>query len=528
MFPTFSAAREALREGRASAEELARAYLAALEGAAALNIFLDVAPEAVLARAREVDAQQAAGADLPLAGLMLAVKDVIAMKGRRLTCGSRMLEDFRSLYDAHVIERLHAAGATVIGRVNCDEFAMGSSNENSHFGPARNPHDPERVPGGSSGGSAAAVAAGLCNAALGSDTGGSIRQPAAFCGVVGLKPTYGRVSRYGLAAYASSFDSIGPLAPSVEDAARVLGVVAGLDPRDATSAPAPTPDYAAEVGAPVEGVRIGLPREYFAEGLDPAIRALLEQQADALAARGAHVQEVSLPYTEYGIAAYYILAAAEASSNLARYDGIRYGYRADLDALRRSLAEERRALEADMAAARAAGDTAAQAEALRRADAQESALRRLYVQSRTEGFGEEVKRRIMLGTYVLSSGYYSAYYDKAQRVRTLIRRDFEQAFGQVDVLLTPATPTVAFKIGSKTSDPLEMYLSDVYTVTANLAGAPGLVVPVGLHPREGLPVGMQLLGPPFSEGLLCRVGEAAMQAAAPPASANDKQPKGIV
>ncbi|HET6567930.1 MAG TPA: amidase family protein, partial [Rhodothermales bacterium] len=452
-----------------------------------------------------------------LTGMVMAVKDVICIQGQRVTCGSRILEDFRSLYSATAVERLHEAGAIFIGKTNCDEFAMGSSNENSHFGPVRNPRNPDYVPGGSSGGSAAAVAAGMCHTALGTDTGGSIRQPAAFCGVVGLKPTYGRVSRYGLVAYASSFDCMGPFARTIEDAAAVLGIIAGHDRWDSTSAQVPVPDYRAALQGSVAGLRIGLPRQYFAEGLDAGVRNMLEEQVAALKELGARVVEVSLPHTDYGIAAYYVLATAEASSNLARYDGIRYGYRADLKDVRRSLESERRALVDALADAEAIGDDTELAALRGRLDAQDSFLQRLYVQTRTEGFGEEVKRRIMLGTYVLSSGYYDAYYAKAQKVRTLIRRDFDAALEEVDVILTPATPSPAFRIGEKTDDPLEMYLSDVYTVTANLAGIPGLVVPIGDHP-DGLPVGLQLLGRPFDEASLFRTGHAVTQASSTPAT----------
>ncbi|QXD16791.1 aspartyl/glutamyl-tRNA amidotransferase subunit A [Rhodocaloribacter litoris] len=505
---TYGAAREALARGETSCEALVSSFLEKIEAENdRLNVFISVDAEGARAQARALDARRARGEDLPLAGMVVAVKDVICIRGQRVTCASRMLENFTSLYDATVIERLRAAGVLFIGKTNCDEFAMGSSNENSHFGPVRNPLDPDYVPGGSSGGSAAAVAAGMCHVALGSDTGGSIRQPAAFCGVMGLKPTYGRVSRYGLVAYASSFDCIGPFARDVDDLAAVLAVMAGQDPNDATSAPVPVPDYRAALDGGVAGLRIGLPKEYFGEGLDEGIRAAIEQQVARLETAGATVRDVSLPHTPYGIATYYILTTAEASSNLARYDGVRYGYRADEQAVRRAMKAEREALEAALRAAEEAGDDAAAAEARARLDAQESLLDRLYAQTRTEGFGSEVKRRIMLGTYVLSSGYYDAYYARAQRVRTLIRRDFERAFETVDVLLTPATPTPPFRLGEKLDDPLSMYLNDVYTVTANLAGIPGLVVPGGRHP-EGFPVGVQLLGPHFEEARLLRAGAA--------------------
>lgn len=484
-YVTYADARRALEQGETSCEALVSSFLERIEAEnARLNAFISVDAAGALAQARTLDQRLRQGEPLPpLGGLVLAVKDVICIKDQRVTCGSRMLENFVSLYDATVIERLRAAGVIFIGKTNCDEFAMGSSNETSYFGPARNPINPDYVPGGSSGGSAVAVAAKMCHAALGSDTGGSIRQPAAFCGVVGLKPTYGRVSRYGLVAYASSLDTIGPFAHTVEDVARLLQVMAGVDRWDSTSAPVAVPDYVAALDRPMQGLRIGLPREYFAEGLDPEIRQVLEKRAAQLEAAGAVVQEVSLPHTEYGIAAYYILATAEASSNLARYDGIRYGYRADVQQIRRELAES---------------------------GSDDAVIYRLYVRSRSEGFGTEVKRRIMLGTYVLSAGYYEAYYAKAQRVRRLIRQDFDRAFEQVDVLLTPASPTPPFPLGSKLSDPLEMYLSDVYTVTANLAGIPGLVVPVGTHSR-GFPVGAQLLGRHFDEATLLQVGKTLME-----------------
>jgi aspartyl-tRNA(Asn)/glutamyl-tRNA(Gln) amidotransferase subunit A len=438
--------------------------------------------------------------------MIVAVKDVICIKGGKVTCASKMLENFASLYDATAVRKLRDAGAIIVGKTNCDQFAMGSSSENSYFGPVRNPANTEYVPGGSSGGSAAAVAAELAHVALGTDTGGSIRQPAAFCGVVGLKPTYGRVSRYGLVAFASSFDTIGPFGHTISDVALVLGAIAGGDLSDSTSAPVDVSDYQSTITGDIRGLRIGLPREYFAEGLDPTIRAKIENVARILEGAGAEIREISLPHTEYGIATYYILTMAEASSNLSRYDGVRYGYRADMQAARRALKEERHLLDAALMAAELEGDDARIAQMRERIEEQDSILRRLYTASRTEGFGEEVKRRIMLGTYVLSSGYYDAYYAKGQRVRTLIRRDFDEAFEKVDVLLTPVTPSPAFKIGAKVNDPLEMYLSDVYTVNANLAGIPGLSIPIGNHPEAGLPVGGQLLGRHFEEGLLLRVG----------------------
>lgn len=475
---TFKEARIALERGETSCEALVSSFLAVIEAHnPRLNAFLWVDAEGALTRARELDACFQNGTAPPLAGLVLGIKDVICIKDQQATCGSRMLENFKSLYDATAIARLREAGAIFIGKLNCDEFAMGSSNENSYFGAVRNPHNEEYVPGGSSGGSAAAVAAGMCHAALGTDTGGSIRQPASYCGIVGLKPTYGRVSRLGLVAYASSFDCMGPMANCVEDCATILQVMAGKDEWDATSAPVEVPAYADELTKPLAGLKIGLPKEYFAAGLDSEIAANMSEQAKFLESQGASVQEVSLPHTNYGIATYYVLTTAEASSNLARYDGVRYGYRADV---KKVMAE---------------------------ADADESLLNRLYAQTRTEAFGPEVKRRIMLGTYVLSAGYYDAYYGKAQQVRRLIKQDFEKAFEHVDVLLTPAAPTTAFKLGENTADPLTMYLNDIYTVTANLAGIPGLVVPTGTH-SNGLPIGTQLLGNFFDEGKLMQVGKA--------------------
>jgi aspartyl-tRNA(Asn)/glutamyl-tRNA(Gln) amidotransferase subunit A len=391
--------------------------------------------------------------------------------GLATTAGSKILAGWVPPYDAGVVTRLRDAGAILLGKANCDEFAMGSSTENSAFHPTRNPWDPTRVPGGSSGGSAAAVAAGLCAASLGSDTGGSIRQPAAFCGVVGLKPTYGRVSRWGLIAFASSLDQVGPMARSVEDAALLLEVIAGHDPRDATSLTAPVPSYRAGLGAGVAGLRVGLPREYFADGLDPEIRAALDRTAEALRAAGAVVSEVTLPHTAAALPTYYLVAPAEASSNLARYDGVRFGLRVDAPT-----------------------------------------LLDVYRKSRGAGFGPEVKRRIMLGTYALRAGYYDAFYKKAQQVRTLIKRDFDQAFAAVDVLLTPTTPTAAFAFGAKAT-PYDMYLADVFTLSCNLAGIPGLSVPCG-QTADGLPIGAQLLGKALDEATLLRVG-AAIEAAAP-------------
>ena len=508
-YSTFAKARRALDAGETSCEALVSSFLERIdERDDELNAFTTVDRDGALNHARYLDSQRERGNPRPLAGLVLAVKDNICIRGYPVTCGSKMLEDFSSLYDATVIDRLRDAGAIFIGKTNCDEFAMGSSNETSHFGPVRNPHHTDYVPGGS----AAAVAAGLCHAALGSDTGGSVRQPAAFCGTVGLKPTYGRVSRSGLVAFASSLDVIGPLARNIEDAATLLNVIAGEDNRDATSAPVDVPDYTEALGDGVEGLRLGLPEEYFAEGLDDDIRRMVKDQVDRLEDAGATVEEVSLPHTEYGVATYYLIATAEASSNLARYDGIRYGHRADLQETKQALQERRAELKEELASARAQGDEARTDTLEAQLDDEQSTLDALYTRSRTEGFGEEVKRRIMLGTYALSAGYYDDYYEKAQRVRTLIRHDFERAFEDVDALITPTTPTPPFRLGEKTDDPLEMYLNDIYTVTANLAGLPGLTVPIGEHPdTPGLPVGLQLLGSHFDEALLLRIGDAIMK-----------------
>jgi aspartyl-tRNA(Asn)/glutamyl-tRNA(Gln) amidotransferase subunit A len=410
-----------------------------------------------------MDALAAKGEKLPpLGGVPVAIKDVMVTKGVRTTAGSKILGNYIPPYDCTAVARLEAAGAVVLGKLNCDEFAMGSSNENSAWKPVHNPRDLTRVPGGSSGGSAAAVAADMAVATLGSDTGGSIRQPASFCGVVGLMPTYGRVSRYGLIAFASSLDHIGPLTKTVKDAAIVLRTIAGRDPMDSTSADVPVPDYVAELEKPVRGLKIGVAKEYLGEGLDKEVRSAIEAAIQKLAKLGCEIVEVSLPHTKYAIPAYYIVATAEASSNLARFDGVRYGYRAK-DA--RTLSE-------------------------------------MYRRSRDQGFGAEVKRRIMLGTYALSAGYYDAYYLKAQKVRTLLTRDFEEAFKKVDAIVTPVSPTAAFKLGEKVDDPLAMYLADIYTVTADLAGIPGISVPCG-ETKEKLPIGLQILGRHFDEARFC-------------------------
>ncbi len=420
-----------------------------------------------------MDALAAKGEKLPpMGGVPVAIKDVMVTKGVRSTAGSKILGNYIPPYDCTAVARLEAAGAVVLGKLNCDEFAMGSSNENSAWKPVHNPRDLTRVPGGSSGGSAAAVAADMAVVALGSDTGGSIRQPASFCGVVGMVPTYGRVSRYGLIAFASSLDHIGPLAKTVKDAAMVLRTIAGRDPMDSTSADVPVPDYVAELEKPVHGLKLGVAKEYLGEGLDKEVRSAIEAAIQKLAKQGCEIVEVSLPHTKYAIPAYYIVATAEASSNLARFDGVRYGHRAK-DA--RTLSE-------------------------------------MYRRSRDQGFGAEVKRRIMLGTYALSAGYYDAYYLKAQRVRTLLTRDFEEAFKKVDAIVAPVSPTAAFKLGEKVDDPLAMYLADIYTVTADLAGIPGISVPCG-ETKEKLPIGLQILGRHFDESTIFRVAQACEKAA---------------
>ena len=431
-----------------------------------LNAFLQIDRAGAVKRATEID-QTVDKGNFLLAGIPIAIKDNICVTGMQTSCGSRILGPYHPPYNATVIERLFAAGATVIGKTNCDEFAMGSSNENSAFGPVKNPWDTSRVPGGSSGGSAAAVAAGIVPVALGSDTGGSVRQPAALCGVVGVKPTYGRVSRYGLVAFGSSLDQVGVLAREARDAASVLQVIAGRDPHDATTADVPVPDYPAALDRDVRGMRLGVSQTLLGEGLDPEVGLAVERAINAYKDLGAEIVDIDLPHAKYAIAVYYIIATAEASSNLARFDGVRYGFRAE--------------------------------------DA--PALRDMYRKTRDEGFGAEVKRRIMLGTYVLSAGYYDAYYLKAQKVRMLLRQDFAKAFQRCDAILTPTTPTPAFKFGAKVDDPLAMYLNDIYTVTANLAGVPGISVPCGLS-SEGLPIGLQLLGPYWSEADLLRLAHA--------------------
>ncbi len=478
-----------IKSGETTAEEVAREVLRLIdEKDPGINAYLAVDRASVIEDARKVDRRIAAGENTgPLAGVPIAIKDAICTKGLETTCASRILEGFVPPYDATVIARLRAADAVIVGKTNMDQFGMGSSNENSGFDICRNPLDTDRVPGGSSGGSAAALAAGTAVLALGEDTGGSIRQPAAFCGVVGLKPTYGRVSRYGIIAYGSSFDQVGPMARNVEDCARLLGVIAGHDPMDTTSASEAVPDYTATLKQDIEGLRIGVPEEYMAEGLDTSVKESVSRAIERMESLGARVESVRLPHTEYAVAAYYILVTAEASSNLARYDGVKYGYRGD-DGGAPGAGEE-------------GGAPGSQSLA------PDDRLDDMYGSTRSGGFGLEVKRRIMLGTYVLSAGYYDAYYDKAQRVRTLIKGDFDQAFEKVDLIVAPTTPTTAFRIGEKIGDPLQMYLSDIYTVPINLAGVPAISLPCGKDP-DGMPIGLQIIGPHFGEERILRAAYA--------------------
>jgi len=465
---TVESTRVAIRERQITATALAESFYKKIEAEdKPIHAYLTLSRERALAQAARIDAVAGRGDPLPpLAGVPVAIKDVMVTRNVRSTAGSKILENFIPPYDCTAVAKLEAAGAVILGKTNCDEFAMGSSNENSAYGPVRNPRDPSRVPGGSSGGPAASVAAGTAVAALGSDTGGSIRQPAAFCGVVGLMPTYGRVSRYGLIAFASSLDHIGPLTKSVKDAAIMLRHIAGRDLADSTSADVPVADYEQEIEKPVRGLKVGVPKEYFGEGLDPEVRAAVEAAIERLRAAGCEVISISLPHTEYAIPTYYLVATAEASSNLARYDGVRYGLRARNGEVRN--------------------------------------LASMYRITRDRGFGPEVKRRIMLGTYALSAGYYDAYYLKAQKVRTLLTRDFEEAFRKVDAIVTPTTPTPAFKLGEKADDPLAMYLAEIYTVTADLAGVPGISVPCGTT-KSGLPIGLQVLARHFDEATMIRV-----------------------
>jgi aspartyl-tRNA(Asn)/glutamyl-tRNA(Gln) amidotransferase subunit A len=460
--------RAGLDSKKFSCVELTKACLAKAEKLSSLNCFTQLTPEHAVRDAEAVDALLKQGKSAPLLGIPIGIKDVICTKGVRTTAGSKMLENFIPPYDATVIRRLKTAGTVSIGKLNMDEFAMGSSNENSAFGPVKNPWNPEYVPGGSSGGSAAAVAARICPLSLGTDTGGSIRQPAAFCGIVGLKPTYGRVSRYGVIAYASSLDQVGGFAHNVRDCALVTQAICGEDPNDATSAKRAVPDFTKALGKDIKGLRIGIPKEYFVSGLAPEVQEATKKALSVLQDLGAKTVEISLPHTDVAVSVYYILAPAEASSNLARYDGIRYGHRASgqLD------------------------------------------LKSLYSRTRSEGFGKEVQRRILVGSYVLSAGYFDAFYVKAQKVRSLITKDFNDAFGSsCDVIVAPTTPTPPFKIGEKVSDPLQMYLNDIFTIPVNLAGLPGMVVPCGAS-STGLPIGLQLIGKHWDEETLFTVASA--------------------
>ena len=464
------AIRAAVAGGTRSALDVCDAALSRIDAInGALNAFITVSHERARAQAQRIDRDRAAWKDRPLVGVPVAIKDNLCTAGVRTTAASRMLDGFIPPYDATAVARLEAAGAIVVGKTNCDEFAMGSSNENSAFGPTRNPWALDRIPGGSSGGSAAAVAAGMTPIALGSDTGGSIRQPAALCGVVGLKPTYGRVSRYGLIAFASSLDQIGPFARTVADAALALSVLAGADPADATSSRTPVPDYAAGLTGDLRGLRVGVPRALVETGVDPQVSTAFMQALDTLRERGVSLVDIDLPHASAATPVYYLVATAEASSNLARYDGVRYGYRTPAEGGRTD-------------------------------------LQTMYARTRARGFGAEVKRRIMLGTYVLSAGYYDAYYLKAQQVRTLIRRDYDIAFEAVDAVAVPTSPTPAFALGERVDDPLQMYLADVFTVSANLAGLPAISIPCGFT-ADGLPVGLQLTGPLFGEASILRIAE---------------------
>ena len=463
-----------LRAGETTAAEINASVFSRIDAVDPnLHAYILLMREQAAAEAERADAEIRRGKIKPLTGIPIALKDICCTWGIRTTCGSRMLENFIPPYDATVVEKLRTAGAVFIGKTNMDEFAMGSSTETSYFGITRNPWDPDRIPGGSSGGSAAAVAADECIAAIGSDTGGSIRQPAALCGVVGMKPTYGRVSRFGLIAFASSLDQIGPFTKDVEDCAILMNVIAGYDPRESTSVPEEVPDYRSFLGRGIEGWTVGIPREYFVAGIDPQVEAAVRRAIKGVAGLGARCIEVSLPHTRHCVAVYYIIAPAEASSNLARYDGVKYGFR----------------------------------------DSGGQDLMEMYKKTRSAGFGAEVKRRIMIGTYALSSGYYDAYYRKASQVRASIRNDFDEAFRTCDVLMTPTTPTPAFRIGEKTEDPIQMYLSDIFTISANLAGIPGISVPCGFS-ASGLPIGVQFLTGHFEEGRLLQVASAYEKSAA--------------
>jgi aspartyl-tRNA(Asn)/glutamyl-tRNA(Gln) amidotransferase subunit A len=475
---TISSVRDAIATRKISARELTADFYRRIAAQnSELNVYLTLSEERAYAQADKIDTMHSAGDSLPpLAGVPMAIKDVISTRGVRTTCGSKILENYVPPYDATAVERLEAAGVVILGKTNCDEFAMGSSNENSAYGAVRNPHDTTRVPGGSSGGSAVAVAAGLAVASLGTDTGGSIRQPGALCGIPAMMGSYGRVSRYGLIAFASSLDRIGPFANTVADVAAILQTIAGRDSNDSTSTTAPVPDYTTQLthsaNRSIKGLRVGIPAEYFGEGMDSGVREKIERGLDVLRRLGCHLIDIRMPHTDYAIATYYIIATAEASSNLARYDGVRYGLRVD-----------------------------------------EPSLLAMYRKTRGRGFGPEVKRRIVLGTYVLSAGYYDAYYLKGQKVRALIAQDFRDAFQKVDTIVTPTSPVPAFRLGERTSDPLAMYLADIYTVTGSLAGVPGISVPCGKVCGK-LPVGLQIFGPPFGESRVLQLAHAFEQSAA--------------
>ena len=464
---------EKLRKKELTSSELTEVFLKRIDAVEIkIKAYITIAKDDAVKQAKEADKRLASGRDItPLTGVPISVKDIFCTRGMLTTCASKILNNFVPPYDATVIKKLKDAGAVILGKNNMDEFAMGSSTENSAFVVTKNPWDIERVPGGSSGGSAASVAAGECAASVGTDTGGSIRQPASCCGVVGLKPTYGRVSRYGIVAFASSLDQAGPLTKDVKDCAVLLNTIAGHDPHDATSIEAPVPDYTAGLGKGIKGIRVGIPREYFIKGLDSDVEQAVRDAIEVLKKNGASIVDVSLPHTDYAIAVYYLVATAEASSNLARYDGVKYGYRASNN----------------------------------------SNLLEMYCKSRDEGFGPEVKRRIMLGTYALSAGYYEAYYKKASQVRTIIKNDFEEAFKRCDVIVTPTSPTPAFKIGEKVADPLTMYLSDIFTISCNLAGIPGLSLPCGFT-KENLPIGLQILGKPMDEETVLKIAYSFEQA----------------
>jgi len=462
---TITEIKELLKENKTTCCELVENYLSKIKAGEKYNCFVTVFEDKARKKAEEIDKKIKDDHAGELAGVIIGIKDVICIKGERTTCGSRMLENYYPPFNATAVEKLEKEDVIIIGKTNMDEFAMGSTTESSYFGPTLNPNDITRIPGGSSGGSAAAVAADLVPVSLGSDTGGSIRQPASLCGVVGLKPTYGRVSRFGLVAYASSLDQIGPITNNVKDTAILIKIIAGKDPKDSTSVNVEVPDYPNLLNKDISGLKVGIPKEYCGEGLEPEIKERLEVLASHLKEHGIIVEDVSLPHSKYSIATYYIIATAEASSNLSRYDGVKYGFR-----------EEN------------VGD-----------------LNELFTKSRTKGFGAEVKRRIMLGTYVLSAGYYDAYYNKARKFRRLIKEDFDRAFEKFDCLITPVSPTTAYKLGEKIDDPLQMYLSDIYTISINLAGIPGLAIPFGKS-SEGLPIGFQILGKHFSEDTILRLG----------------------